>query len=89
MPGEAERVAPFTPDEFLSLFGLRWSNADLRSRLAPLGFGEALPQVRTERVADFLRRAKRDERLDDKLASRRLGRSVLRVVGQRVIILKA
>jgi hypothetical protein len=62
---------------------------DLKNKQTALVEGTLRGDAYSERVADFLRRAKRDERLDDKLAARRLGRSVLRVVGQRVIILKA
>ena len=40
LPGEAELLAPFTPEVFTSLFGLRWSNAVLRTKLEPLGFDE-------------------------------------------------
>lgn len=52
-PGEEERVASFTPEVFAALFGLRWSNPDLRARLAPLGYEAALPEVRSENVADL------------------------------------
>lgn len=46
-------LARFTPGAFLRLFGLRWSNANLRERLAPLGYEDALKQVRVEHTADF------------------------------------
>lgn len=55
VPGETELVASFTPDTFAGLFGLRWSNAELRARLAPLGFHEELPDVRWENMADLRR----------------------------------
>jgi hypothetical protein len=51
LEGEAQRVAGFTPDVFADLFGLRWSSAALRDRLAPLGFDGALSDVRTEQTA--------------------------------------
>jgi hypothetical protein len=51
--GEAELVASFTPDAFCVLFGARWSSALLRSRLAPLGYAEALPDARSEHNADL------------------------------------
>ncbi len=33
--------------------GLRWSNAELRERLAPFGYEDALKDVRREHTADF------------------------------------
>jgi hypothetical protein len=53
LPGEDELAAPFTPEAFAELFGLRWSNAALRDKLAPFGFEEHLAEVRVEHVADF------------------------------------
>jgi hypothetical protein len=52
-PGEAELVAAFGPEAFIDLFGLRWSNTELRAHLARLGYEHALPQVRSEHMADF------------------------------------
>ena len=62
---------------------------NLKTKQTALVEGTLRGDAYSERVADFLHRARRDERLDEKLATRRLGRSVLRVVGQRVIVLRA
>jgi len=43
----------------------------------------------SERLAEFLKRAKRSDRLDEALERRRLGRSILRVVGERLIAFNA
>lgn len=53
LKGEAERIAGFTPEALVELFGSRWSSAALRARLAPFGFDRALPGVRTEHTADL------------------------------------
>ncbi|HEX3696360.1 MAG TPA: hypothetical protein VH374_13340 [Polyangia bacterium] len=53
LPGEPELVAPFTPEAFADLFGRRWSDTELRVRLAPLGYDKALPEIRSEHVADL------------------------------------
>jgi len=50
---EPARMAPFTPGALCDLFGLRWSSAALRERLAPLGFADALADVRSEHAADL------------------------------------
>jgi hypothetical protein len=52
-PLEKELVAPFTPEALCVLFGARWSSALLRSRLAPLGYANALGDVRSEQSADL------------------------------------
>ena len=52
-PGEKEFVSSFEPRVFVSLFGLRWSDAKLREKLAPLGFEDKLAEIRTEQVADL------------------------------------
>ena len=43
----------------------------------------------SERLAEFLTRAQRSDRLDEALERRRLGRSILRVVGERLIAFNA
>jgi hypothetical protein len=53
IPGEAERMAAFTPEFFIGFFGARWSNEALRIAMAPLGYEEVLPAVRIEHAADF------------------------------------
>lgn len=53
--GGRKRLAKFTPDALVGLFGRRWSNAELRERLAPLGYEDALKDVRREHTADFRR----------------------------------
>lgn len=51
--GESEVVASFTPNALSALFGARWSSTLLRSRLAPLGYANALPGARSEHTADL------------------------------------
>jgi hypothetical protein len=46
-------VSSFTPEALIALFGMRWSSAELRSRLAPLGFDLKLGEVRSEHNADL------------------------------------
>jgi hypothetical protein len=53
LDGEAELVAPFTPEALIGSFGKRWSSAQLRKELAPLGFQRALGDVRSEHSADL------------------------------------
>jgi hypothetical protein len=50
---EAEVVASFTPEALCLLFGARWSSMLLRTRLEPLGYSSALPEVRSEHSADL------------------------------------
>jgi hypothetical protein len=45
----------FTPAAFVDLFGLRWSSAELREKLEPLGFQQMLPEVRSEHSAELRR----------------------------------
>lgn len=54
-PDEPLRVEPFTPARLVSLFGERWSSPRLRESLQPLGFAQALADVRSERSADLSR----------------------------------
>lgn len=49
----AARLAPFTPDVFAQLFGLRWSSPRLRERLGPLGYDGTLANVRGAHMADL------------------------------------
>jgi hypothetical protein len=51
--GNVELLVPFTPEFFANLFGLRWSNEELRRNLAPLGFDGLLGEVRAEHTADL------------------------------------
>lgn len=51
--GEAEVVAPYTPEAFCALFGARWSSALLRSQLDPLGYASVLADARSEHSADL------------------------------------
>ncbi len=53
LPGQEELVSSFTPELFISLFGLRWSNERLRERLAPLGYEDKLAEIRVEHTADL------------------------------------
>ena len=56
LPDQDAIAAAFTPDVFIGLFGLRWSNVGLRAHLAQLGYEAALPGVRAEHVADLRER---------------------------------
>jgi hypothetical protein len=49
--GEAELAAAFNTEVFVGLFGRRWSHPTLRAQLAPLGFEDALRDVRSEHTA--------------------------------------
>ena len=53
LPTDAARIAEFTPEVFAEMFGRRWSNVDLMTRFAPLGFEDKLPEARSEGVADL------------------------------------
>ena len=51
---ESAQAQVFPPNLFIGLFGLRWSDERLRTILAPLGYVEAMADVRSEHMADFL-----------------------------------
>jgi len=51
--GELQTSAPITPSELVSMFGLRWSDRRLRTRLAMFHIDEKIAEIRSEHEADL------------------------------------